>query len=330
MRLLRMVVLVSLALASMGEGEAKACSCLRQDFGGGKLYVGAGGSVPADAEGFAWTGGEKLTSAKGRVTVVRVDGKKKVPVKYTIVEKGPLEVIVPAAKFKPGQVYEVTVREGPQAAETRKNLDPGATNVPPPETTTTVTIAAGPLTLPQATLTASAPAQEKISVAHPASCSAEIEAATAALKVELPAEAEPLREYLVYETRVDGAVWNASSGLCNHVDPGRTWTGEAGTDKLFVACEQPDALKPGRHKVEVEVASPDRAKVITTPAVELELACAAAPPPAAEPSTPAPAPSEPQEPPPVAKKGCSVGDPGSFAWVLGVGLLFARRRRRAG
>ncbi|MCY0994213.1 hypothetical protein OV203_44195 [Nannocystis sp. ILAH1] len=327
MRLLRMVVLVSLALASMGEGEAKACSCLRQDFGGGKLYVGAGGAVPADAEGFAWTGGEKLSSAKGRVTLVRVDGKKKVPVKYTIVEKGPIEVIVPAAKFKPGQVYEVTVREGPEAAETRKNLDPAATNVPPPETTTTVTIAAGPLVLPEAKLTASAPAQEKIKVAHPASCSAEVDAATATLKVELPAEAEALRDYLVYETRVDGAVWTASSGLCNQVDPGRTWTGEAGTDKLFVACDQPEALKPGRHKVEVEVASPDRAKVITTPAVELELACAAPAP--AEPPAPAPTGAEPQEPPPVAKKGCSVGDDPGFAWVLGVGLLFARRRRRA-
>jgi MYXO-CTERM domain-containing protein len=324
-----MVVLVSLALASMGEGEAKACSCLRQDFGGGKLYVGSGGSIPADAEGFAWTGGEKLTSAKGRVTVVRVDGKKKVPVKYTIVEKGPIEVIVPAAKFKPGQVYEVTVREGPQAAETRKSLDPAAANVPPPEATTTVTIAAGPLALPQATVSVAAPAQEKIQIAHPASCSAEVEAATAGLKVELPAEAEPMREYLVYETRVDGAVWNASSGLCNQVDPGRTWTETAGTDKLFVACENPEALKPGRHKVEVEVASPDRAKVLTTPAVELELACAApAPAPAEEPPAPAPTGAEPQEPPPVAKKGCSVGDPG-FAWVLGVGLLFARRRRRA-
>ncbi|MDC0718760.1 hypothetical protein [Nannocystis bainbridge] len=317
-----------MALASMGEGEAKACSCLRQGFGGGKLYVGAGGSVPADAEGFAWTGDEKLSSAKGRVTVVRVDGKKKVPVKHTIVEKGPVEVIVPAAKFKPGQVFEVTVREGPLAAETRKSLDPAAADVPKPETTTTVTIAAGPLALPQATVTAGAPAQEKIQVAHPASCSAEVAAATATLKVELPAEAEAMREYLVYETRVDGAVWNASAGLCNHVDPGRTWTGEVGTDKLFVVCEQPEALKPGKHKVEVEVASPDRVHVITTPAVELELACAAAPDPTPEPATPPPG-SEPQEPPPVAKKGCSVGNDAGFAWVLGVGLLFARRRRRA-
>ena len=319
-------------MAFVAESEAKACSCISQVFGGGRLYTGANGALPADALGFPWTGAEPLAGSKGRVTVVRVDGKKKVPVKHTIEAKGPLEIIVPAAKFKPGQVYEVTVRESEAAAKQRKGFEGSPPpDLPPAEVTTTVTIGAEPLKLAQATLQAGAPEQKGVMVAHPASCEGEIRAAAVALKVELPPEAEPLREYLVYETRVDGTPWTPLKNLCTRVDPGRTWAGAAGEDVVFATCEQGEAAgeqpKPGKHKIEVEVASPDRAVVITTPAVELEFACAAPePPPSEEPPVQTPPASE--EPPPVAKQGCSVGDPG-LAGVFGLALVAWRRRRRA-
>lgn len=331
---MRLVILASLTLAFVAESEAKACSCMQQVFGGGRLYVGANGALPADALGFPWTGPEPLAGSKGRVTVVRVDGKKKVPVKHTIEAKGPLEIIVPAAKFKPGQVYEVTVRESEAAAKQRKELGANApTDLPPAEVTTTVTIGAEPLKLAQATLQAGTPEQKGLAVAHGASCQAEIRASAATVKVELPPEAEPLRDYLVYETRVDGQPWKQIKNLCTPVEPGRTWAGTAGEDVVFATCEQGEAAgeypKPGKHKVEVEVASPDRAVVITTPAVELDFACAAPEPPPSEEPPPSSAPPASEEPPPVAKKGCSVGDPG-FAGVLGLaGLLAWRRRRRA-
>lgn len=336
MRLIRILVLASVATAILGEAEANACSCMQLLFGGGKLYVGADGKVPVDAKGFAWSGPEPLAGSKDRVKVVRVEGNKKIAVKHTIAAAGALELIVPAGKLKAGQVYEVTVRESAAAAEQRKSLPAEQTDVPPPETVTSVTIVAEPLKLTQATVVAGAPEEKDLTVRASASCSTEVRAATVPVKVELPPEVEPLRDYLVFETRVDGQPWVPTKGLCQSKTPGRSWSDATGTDIVYAVCGQGsepsggsiDNLPPGKHKIEVEVATADRAQVLTTPAIEVEFTCA----PTAEPPKEEPPPTEtPQTeaPPPVAKQGCSIGDtgPAGSAWVLAMAWLVRRRRR---
>ncbi|PCC71548.1 hypothetical protein SAMN02745121_01093 [Nannocystis exedens] len=347
MRLATTVIVASVALAVIGEGEARACSCAWPQLGAGRLYLGADGSLPPGARGFAWAGAERLTGSSDRVSVVRVEGRRKVPVKHTIAEEQGIDLIVPAENFKPGQVYEVTVREGPLASDMRRaRKDKDA--LPPAEATTTVTIAAAPLELTQATLRAGAPTEQSLSIAAPAICIEGITAAAVPLRVELPPEVEPLRGSLLFTTRVDGRPWAPRHSLCEPVEPGRAWTDEPGTDLVFTVCQRspaaeqiargqgatPPGLTPGLHRVEIEVATPDRRAVVTTPAIDVSLACPTAPtevtpaagsstePSASEP----PAPASPREPPPVASRGCAVGEPG-LAWLLVAAGL--RRRRRA-
>jgi len=344
MRLAAAVIVACVALAVIGEGEARACSCAQQVLGPGRLYLGANGSLPPDARGFAWTGGEPLAGAPDRVSVVRVEKQAKVPVKHTIAAGAEgIELIVPAAKFKPGQVYEVTVREGPAASEQRKVIKQA--NLPPTEATTTVTIAAAPLKLAQATLQAGTPAEQPLSVAASGICAEGITAAVVPLRVELPPEVEPLRDHLVFATRVDGQPWRPAHDMCEQIAPGRAWTQDAGTDLVFRVCRREPALEQivtaqggslpgltsGPHRVEIEVATPDRSQVITTPAIDVTLTCPgnagektpASETPAAE--TPPAEPPSPQEPPPVAQRGCAVGEPG-FAWVVGAVWWWRRRR----
>ncbi|WAS94554.1 hypothetical protein [Nannocystis punicea] len=361
MRRARTVVMASVALALIGEGEARACSCVWWGPGAGRLYLGANGSLPPDVRGFAWGGPEPLVGSPGRVSVVRIEAKRRVPVKHRIAAgEDRIEWIVLAKKFAPGQVYEVTVREGEYAAQSRREWSALQDEMPPAVGTTTVTIAAAPLKLAQPGLHAGAPAQRPLTVSAPAVCSETFTAAVVPLRVELPPEVEPMRDHLVFATRVDGKPWTPRPGSCTWIDPGRTWTREAGTDLLFTVCERDpqseyraalslDGLTPGLHRVEIEVATPDRRQVVVTPAIDVMLACApppplvarSAPPPANEPPAneppaneppanepPAnepPAAAQPQEPPPVASRGCNVGEPG-FAWVLGAVWWWRRRR----
>lgn len=345
MRLMR-TVLLGVTLTIFAEAEARACSCGRALVGAGRLYLGVGGLLPPDATGFPWTGPEPLADADDRVRVARIEGKRRVPVKFTITRHDGIDIITPAQKFAPGQVFEVTVRESARASESRQHSrDPSS--LPPAELTTRVTIAAAPLRLTQASLRAGPQAHEGVNVAAPASCSESFAAVKVPVRVVLPPELEPLRDYLLYRTRFDGRTWDRRPNLCKSFDPGRTWTGETGTDMVFAVCgprdedavrrmerygERPDFPEPGRHSVEVVVSTPDGSQTITTPAISVDLSCA--PPevspaqPTAPPEAPAPSgPIAPADPPESLVLGCAVGEPG-FAWLLGAAWWLRRRRAR--
>ncbi|MCY1008293.1 hypothetical protein OV079_22565 [Nannocystis pusilla] len=244
--------------------------------------------------------------------MARIEGKRRVPVKFTITRHDGIDIITPAQKFAPGQVFEVTVRESARASESRQHSrDPSS--LPPAELTTRVTIAAAPLRLTQASLRAGPQAHEGVNVAAPASCSESFAAVKVPVRVVLPPELEPLRDYLLYRTRFDGRTWDRRPNLCKSFDPGRTWTGETGTDMVFAVCgprdedavrrmerygERPDFPEPGRHSVEVVVSTPDGSQTITTPAISVDLSCAPPEVSPAQPTAPpeAPAPSGPIAP----------------------------------
>lgn len=347
MKRMRAVVLWSAVLFVAAEGAAQACSCGRSLLGTGRLYVGAGGLLPPGAPGFPWTGPEPLADADARVTVMRVEGERRVPVKHTIRGTGGIQIIAPARSFKAGQVYEVTIREGAGARESRLYIK--SANLPPAEATTRVTIASAPLRLTGAVLRAEPQKHAAVSVQAPGTCSEGFGAARVPVRVELPPEVEPLRDYLVYWTRVDGQAWVPRASMCDEIDPGRSWAGEAGADLVFAACDRSEEArqaserlggaheypKPGTHTIEMVVATVDRTQEITTPALAVEFTCPAPEVAPAEPAagapTPSAAPAEPRapdEPPALESRGCRVGDPG-LAWVLGVACLGWRRRSRA-
>lgn len=343
MRLTWTALLLSVALTLVAEAEARACSCGREIVGAGRLYLGAGDVLPPDAPGFPWTGPEPLTGAAGRVKVARIEGTRRVPVNSTITRHNGLEFITPAQKFAPGQVYEVTVRESARAGESRQYYT-DKSSLPPAEVTTRVTIGAAPLRLTQASLRAGPQTHEDVKVAAAASCWEDFAAAKLPIRVELPPEVEPLRDYLLYMTRFDGHTWDRSPSLCSWLDPGRTWTGETGTDMVFAVCgprdeaavrrterwgRRSDFPEPGRHSVDVVVYTPDGSQSITTPALTVDLSCA---PPPAQPTAPleAPAASGPLAPaqsPTREERGCAIGEPG-FAWLLGAAWWLRRRSAR--
>ncbi|MCY0987820.1 hypothetical protein OV203_11845 [Nannocystis sp. ILAH1] len=346
MRLTPTALLLSVALAIVAEAEARACSCGREIVGAGRLYLGAGGVLPPDAPGFPWTGPEPLAGAADRVKVTRIAGTRRVPVKFTITGDGGPEFITPAQKFAPGQVYEVTIRESARAGEARQYYT-DKSSLPPAEVTTRVTIGAAPLRLTQASLRAGPQTHEDAKVAAAGSCWEDFAAAKVPIRVELPPEVEPLRDYLLYVTRFDGHTWRRSSSLCSWLDPGRTWTGEAGTDMVFAVCGPRDAdavrrterygprsdfPEPGRHSVEMIVVTPDGSQSIKTPAITIDLSCA---PPPAQPTAPLEAPAasgplaplEQPEPPTGEPRGCAIGEPG-FAWLLGAAWWLRRRSAR--
>ncbi len=70
--------------------------------------------------------------------------------------------------------------------------------------TTTVTIAAAPLKLVRASLRAGASAEQALTIAAPGICAETVTAAALPLRVELPPGVEPLRDHLVFATRIDG------------------------------------------------------------------------------------------------------------------------------
>lgn len=327
-------------------GYARACSCGRDIVGAGRLYLGAGDVLPPDATGFPWFGPESLVGAPERVKLVRIDGKRRVPVKFTIVKQSEIEFIVPAQRLESGQIFEVTVRESDRATDSRQHWR-DKSELPPIDFTTRVTIGAEPLRLTGVSLRVGEPTNGTAKVAASGSCWEEFAAVEKPLRVELPPELEPMRDYLLYTTSVDGLTWDHAPSLCASIDPGRTWAGEAGTDKLFAVCgprdkhavddtqllgRQRQFPQPGPHRVEVRVATPDYAQVLTTAAITVEFSCpakeAAPAQPAASTPPPRPAnePAQQPEPPAREARGCAIGEPG-FAWVLGL-LGLGRRRRR--
>jgi hypothetical protein len=307
---------------------AHACSC--RPGGPGHFYLGAGGKLPRDAVGIPYHEPEFLGRGDrslprldpARVSLAIRDGGRDHPIDFTIFSREGLEFITPVDRMRPGQVYVVRVRARDPEWEQR-NIDAGREGTL--EVAAAVIVEDEPLPLAGATLTLSPRRKEDVEVAAGGgSCSVGIAADVAALTVVLPAALEPYRDYLTYQTRVDGKLWSPSASMCQFLAPGRAWTEAPGTDKLFAACAaKGEGLRPGVHKVEVELASPDGTRSFVTPGAELEVDCAAPPPAAVATATPVPAAA-----PAPAACACTTAAPAPA--LLVVVALLRRRRPRTG
>ncbi|MBZ5710478.1 hypothetical protein [Nannocystis pusilla] len=343
-----LVIALAVGLALTGAELAQACSCARDKIGPGRLYLGTGDTLPANAPGIPWSGTPNMTRDQVRVT--RKIGGRQVVVAHDLTPDGDIVLIVPRTRLKPGDVYTVTVREDRWRA--MKELRPALERqfgdaIPPAELTTTVTVTAKTFVLADTTLRITehveGPVHSQWAVSG--ACSSPVVADALAFSVDLPPEVEPFRDYLLYATFVDDLAWEHAANKCGSHEPGRTWTEHPGTDRIFSECPaEPDAehglgrgLVPGRHRVQVRIRAPG-GRHVATASGEFELGCGRrSDPPAQRPSPPAPepdaAPTAPprSEPPPLERSGCAVaGDaaPTTLA-VWGPPVIFALGRRLA-
>lgn len=339
--------------------DAYACSCARE--GPGRYYVGPGNTLPRYARGIAWAGMHPLVDVPGlpvsdRVTLLRHDDGRMVPTAFRTHRHGAIDLIVPdAPSWDGGDTYTVTVRDYSPFTDLSPRRDRKGRRVKPAlpySNEITVRFSEVELDLRGAVVQLSPRARQKLEHAEwrTPGCGAELEADTIHLTVVLPPGLEPWRDYLRYDTWIDGAPYDHSHPLtslalryphltskCQHVPPGRTWTESAGTDRLFSECgEQTYGLAPGEHRLIVMLTTPDGAASFTTPETSFRIGCdepepapAAAPPPSSPPLEPEqPAGLAPGPPPAASPRGCTAsGSPAPLALVLL--LLLPRRRPRA-
>jgi hypothetical protein len=188
-----------------------------------------------------------------------------------------------------------------------------------------------PLPTRLGTLRASAVALSALEVTANASCSAKVDAAQAALDLEIAGDAAPWRDVLQFETWVDGIRWSPQHSSVETLAPGTSWRGR-GVDVVYRICRVSEAdrqnvyndgLAAGTHVVEMRARLPGTTMELRSDTVTVELAC-------------------PDESPSVCpttagrcddvQRGCSAGDSRGAPWlvvIIGLGATIASRRRRA-
>lgn len=367
---------LSLALVvSIEPTQARACSCLFE--GPGRFYLGVDGKLPRDALGIPWRGFNDLLQREvrprpitDRVTLKKLVDGRAIAVGFTIQQRGPIDFIVPDGGLRAGDRYSVAVREyGGWATpwrqrdeeEFRRRFGPRrrpARSEPLPlafELAADVVVTEDVLTLAGVTLRLSPRGRQMVRhfLLPPSSCGGEAAADVITVSAVLPPELEPYRDYLLYETEVDGVPRRDRTESCQVLLPGRTWAEEAGVDQMFSECAAPRVgLQPGLHAVSMKLSPPDAGRQFVTPSALFELDCAdlptSSPAPVTDASPPLPVPADASPPvatpsvvePPVtdaaavqgpapvpAPRGCAtVGSPCTIALVP----LLRRRRRPRG
>lgn len=316
-------LIACVALGVVVPAVARATTCVRPA-DQARLFVGANGRLPGDAHGIPWLG---RWPEPERKLVVRHQGadllRRDVP--FTREGEGMFDMIVPDGGLRPGEIYEVAVYTESWSRRQTITVDPQ------PLSLTGAALELGP----RRRMFVSSRGRRGV-------------ADTIVAQVLLPPAAQPYREYLGYETYVDGELYRSpGSNQCARRRWGRSNRLWAGAELLVAMCDGSlggpfGGTKPGKHTVSMVVMSPDGHRV-ALPEQAFELDCATSPDstPVAEPAAPAtmepaspvvmePAasvtnPSEqPAGPPPVAR-GCSTGDGGAWSFVLL--LLWLRRSR---
>jgi len=113
-------------------------------------------------------------------------------------------------------------------------------------------------------------------------CSRERAVVHVDVALTLDAAAQPWADLLLYETRVDGAHYQAASSAIHGPPPHVSWMGR-GRDRLFALCDgaagagEPAGLAPGTHAVQLIATLPGSDARIVSDTLEIELACPGAP-----------------------------------------------------
>lgn len=180
-------------------------------------------------------------------------------------------VLVPGAPLVPGTTYLLE----------HASACPGSEGQPLPPLGPLAIRDSVPVPRRLGRLTATTPAVGPLRIAANASCSQLVLASHVDVDVELDASAEPWRDALVFETRVNGQPWQPTISLPDVVPHGASWRGR-GTDRLYTLCETAPGivepgLAPGQHTVTLAAALPSGAVVLESEPLEIELGCESPP-----------------------------------------------------
>jgi hypothetical protein len=272
--------------------RSAACSCVYiKDWG----FVSDEGLIPSNSRGLLWWGefeGSTGTDQSPPVQIATASGEP-LPVEYELVTKDQsrksLWLFRPRDGFKIGQSYVFTTRR------TFEYIGTGE------EQRVSVTVSdqaavspAGPVALK-----IGEPIIDALQIAVGVSCSMRVNAAQLPIEMDLPKAMRAFRDYLYFETIIDGTNrWFASANLCAPKVPGASWRGK-GVDLLFSTCgdtqlsltsreegsgieefladlaerSEREGLAAGRHTVEMRASLPGTDVLAVTSKVEVELRC---------------------------------------------------------
>lgn len=208
--------------------RAAACSCMDiKDWG----FVSGGGPIPSNSRGLLWWGefeGAAGTDQSPPVQIASASGEP-LPVEYELVTKDQsqksLWLFRPRDGFKIGKSYVFTTRR------TLIEYRPGRGV----EQRVSVTVS------DQAAVSPAGPVALKIGepiigalrIAAAYSCSTGVNAEQLPIEMDLPEAMRAFRDYLYFETIIDGIDrWFASASLCAPTVPGTSWRGRELTSCL--------------------------------------------------------------------------------------------------
>ncbi len=115
----------------------------------------------------------------------------------------------------------------------------------------------------------------ELQVSESAGCDMTAEAAYYDLTLHLDDEALPWDEALVYETYVDGEIWEPTSTLGDQIRPGYTWMGRH-QDRVFTLCDVDDSVyqaEEGLRTVEIQARHAGRDEILATESITIDLHC---------------------------------------------------------
>lgn len=220
------------------------------------LYLGRGASLPRDAVGIPWSGIAELE--RSQISLKRVSIDKSEEAKFTTEHAGGVSLIVPRNKILPNEKYEITIREENWKRNAQMRRENPTVAFPAAEITATVTILGDAITLHDIALQATN-IQRVVEVATGSSCTNSASVHGVDIKVLLPPDLEPYREYFLYETFIDGHAWTPRHHVCESIPAGRSWLPEAGADMIYADCDGLDAgMATGRHYIDVAVYVPGK------------------------------------------------------------------------
>lgn len=244
-----------LLLWSVFPFNASACTC-RREIGAGMLYLGRGASLPGDAVGIPWSGVAELE--RSQVSLKRISIGKSEETKFAIEHADGVSLIVPRNKIVPNEKYEITIREENWKRNAQMRRQNPTEAFPAAEITAIITILDDAITLHDITLQATN-IQKTVQIATGSSCTDSASVRGVDIKVLLPPDLEPYREYFLYETFVDGQVWTPRHHVCDSIPAGRSWLPEAGTNVIYADCDGLNAgMTTGRHYIDVAVYVPGK------------------------------------------------------------------------
>jgi hypothetical protein len=236
----------------------------------GYFVPGDGAHVPANLPGLYWRPMGSVASTAGadpaKVTLVP-DGGAPIALTATQLASGDF-VLVPAQPLVAGTHYRLTddnicEQTGSPGPDIQFTATAGA---PLPTALGTVSVVDGDI------------ASLDIGTAA-GSCSVAVVADRSNIALVPDASAQPWLDVLMYETRVDGALWNPIDNINSTNAPGASWQGR-GTDLVYRVCDtnvdllDPGVTSDGTHAVELRATlAGDATTMLATPPAQIDLAC---------------------------------------------------------